>query len=362
MDEKTPVVSDPAPPATVAAGEDTSSSDESNSNVFTITQVLFDSLTARGFSANAIRNSIASGCIDESTCTRWITMHEGNPNLDAPLPDGVEVVVKAKRVLTEAERSAKVKELQERIQQKKEEEKAESHRKELERIERGRKALQMKEEMDVVRRQLDLEEVRREKAADLAARRRIKIQIAADRLVRQGHSKEEATEMASNQYEMDMAKARAEAAEKVHRLGDALPSSSGAPSAGAWDLSSVTASLQQTDELRVSRIFESDVDTADPVKLVEEIQKEADEAKVQECVRLLQLIIDNIIGDPFEMKKRTLRLSTKLFRDAVLPNDAALQLLRWCGFDLSIDKEGNQAICLTCVVTRKLAKVRTLLS
>jgi hypothetical protein len=352
--------------STLRSSSVSSSDDSSNSgrNTYTIRQTLFDSLQARGFSENAIKKSIVSGCVDEATCTQWIQMHEGHPELDTPLEPGVEVVVKAKRVLTEAEREAKVRELQERIKQKKMEEKEELQRKERDRLEMMRKVAQMRNEMDDVRRKMDVEEARREKAADLEARRRVKIQIAADRLQRKGLSKDEAYATAEREFEEAAERGRAEAAEKLAKLQEAALSSASketatAGSAGTWDLSAVTAAASA--EAKLDAMFAGDVPSS-AEELVARIQQHTPATQAEDCIRTLRLILNNIIADPFDAKKRTLRVSTKAFRDAVLPVEEATQLLRWCGFNLSTDANGGHAICLSTVVIRKLRRALEFLS
>lgn len=349
-----------------SAASERSSSSDSDRNTYTISQALFDALLARGFSENAIKKSIVAGCVDEATCTQWVQMHEGHPELDTPLEPGVEVVVKAKRVLTEAEREAKVRELQERIRQKKEEEKAELQRKERDRLEMMRKVAQMKNEMEDVRRKMDVEEARREKAADLEARRRVKIQIAADRLQRKGLSKDEAYAAAEREFEEAAERGRAEAAEKLAKLQAAsapthTPATStagAAAAAGSWDLSAITAAASA--EAKLDDLFAQPT-PANAEVLVADIQQHTPAAQAEECVRTLRLILGNIVADPFDMKKRTLRVSTKVFREAVLPIEAATQLLHWCGFDLSTDANGGHTICLSTVVMRKLRHALTLL-
>ncbi|KAK7197249.1 PUB domain containing protein [Novymonas esmeraldas] len=365
---KEEAVPPPSVPATAAASEadpvhhDSTSSEDGDGNSYSISQALFDDLTAAGFSENAIKKSIVAGCINEATCKVWLKMHEGHPDLDTALEHGVEVIIKAKRVLTEAEREAKVKELQERAKRIKEEEKLELQRKERERVEMGRKMAQMRGEMEDVRRKMDVEEARREKAADLEARRRIKIQLAADRLVRQGLSKDDALAQATREFEEAAQKARAEAAEKVALLQSA-PATTGAASPssdGAWNLSAITAAASAQN--RVECLFAGDA-PASAQALVDAIRRHASAEQVAESLRTLRLILGNIASDPFDIKKRTLRVSTKTFRDGILPIDEAVLLMRWCGFDLSAAASGvgSEALCMSTVVVRRLTEALALL-
>ncbi|KAG5488411.1 hypothetical protein JIQ42_00013 [Leishmania sp. Namibia] len=358
-DAEAPRAGEPAAVAKMTV-EHSSSSEMSDSGTYTISQTLFDALTARGFSENAIKKSVVAGCIDEATCAKWIQMHEGHPELDSALEVGVEVIVKAKRLLTEAEREAKVRELQERVRRTKEEEQLALQRKERERLEMGRKMVRMKNELDDVRRRMHVEEARRESAADLEARRRIRVQIAADRLERRGHTKVEALALAEKEFEEAATAARAEAAAKLSQLqGTQAAAQTTAPaSGGTWNLSSITAASSTPNKL--VELFAGDAPTC-PQALVDSIRKREPAEKTSECLRTLRLILGNVVADPFDAKKRTLRVSTKAFRDAILPVDEAAQLLRWCGFALSSDAADNQTLCLSTVVMRRLYQVLALL-
>ncbi|KAI5691096.1 PUB domain containing protein [Leishmania braziliensis] len=354
-----PNVSEPAALVKLPA-EISSSSEDSDSDTYAICQSLFDALVARGFSENAIKKSIVAGCIDEATCTQWIQMHEGHAELDTALEDGVKVIIKAKRVLTEAEREAKVMELQERVRRNKEEERLELQRKERERLEMGRRMVRMKNEMEEVRRKMNVEEAQRENAADLEAKRRVKIQIIADRLERKGHTRDEALALAEKEFEQAAEKARAEAVEKLKKLQETqVPEPRATLSSdGAWNLSAITAASRTQNMLE--GLFAGEVPACAPT-LVDDMRKRTPADRTGECVRTLRLILGNIIADPFDTKKRTLRVSTKAFRDSILPLDEAVQLLRWCGFDLSTDTADNQILCLTTVVMRRLHQALVLL-
>lgn len=52
------------------------------------------------------------------------------------------------------------------------------------------------------------------------------------------------------------------------------------------------------------------------------------------CLQTLQLILTNIRDNPFDLKKRTLKTSTKAFAQKILPIHDAVQLLRLCNFEL----------------------------
>ncbi|EPY31361.1 putative ubiquitin regulatory protein (ISS) [Strigomonas culicis] len=333
-------------------------SDDSES--YSIKQELFDALVAKGFSENAIKKSIVSGCVDESTCTQWITMHESHPDLDTPLPDGVTVEIKVKKVLTEEERAAKLQELKDKITAKKEEEKNDFQKRERERIKMGRQALKVKEELEDYKRKADLDAVARQKHDDEAARRRVKIQIIADRYERQGKSSEEAALLAAKEYDERIQKSQKEAEEKLKKMQAEHPDSvlpvvaRSAPSTKEWDLSKLTSTGPLAIDV-INRVYESPQQSPESLpSIVNSIAAHSDAKVAKECVQTLLLVLTNIRDNPFDMKKRTLRTSTNVFTSRVLPILPALELLRTVNFDLVEDAEGNHSITLTTLVLRRI--------
>lgn len=339
-----------------------STSSDSQKHTYSISQTLYDTLLQKGFSENAIKKSIVAGCIDEGTCTQWITMHEGHPELDTPLEDGVIVTIKAKRVLTEAEREAKVKELQDKIKAKKEAEKLSAHQKELERIENGRKALETKAKLDAIRREMDLKEVRQQKVAEAEARRRIKIQIVADRYTRQGMHAEEAWEKAEEEYEEGQRKLREEAAAKLSAMTESSSRGSASAAGGAsgkeWNLAAAVGAAAPSSSAGLQRQFDATPPTlAETESLSQRLCALPDVAAREQCIQTLRTILTNARDHPFDVKKRTLKVSTKALSQRVLPHNDAVQLLRLCNFDLSTDTEGTQVLTCTTLVIRQLNTV-----
>lgn len=340
--------------------------EEGSEKRYTISQELFEMLLLEGFSENAIKKSIVAGCIDAKTCTQWIRMHEGHPELDTPLEDGVTVTVKVKRVLTESEREEKVKELKEKIKRKKEEDALEAARKEIERIEMGRKALQVKEEMEAVRRKMELDEVKRQKAADAAARKRIKVQILADRFVRQGKDPEEALRLAERSIEEEAEKARAaaaaaSAANALQGLPAGPPLGEGGGGAGGtWNLTAFAGKTSEED--RLQRVFSlSRNDAAESASLEELVAAVKALPESAKCLGVLQTVLRSILSSPLDAKKRTLRTSTKTFSQSIRPVEPALRLLRLCNFTLETDSEGSEVVACKTVVIWQLEHALALL-
>ncbi|ESL06911.1 hypothetical protein TRSC58_05407 [Trypanosoma rangeli SC58] len=321
-----------------------------------ISQALFETLQERGFSENAIKKSIVAGCVDAGTCTQWITMHEGHPELDTPLEEGVEVVVKGKRVLTEAEREKKVQELREKAKAKIAEEKRVATEKERERIAMGRKAIETQEVLEKLRRESELAEVRKQKEADRIARRRVKVQILADKYVRQGKTKEEAFRMAELEVEEAAHKRRQET---VQAEGKGVENvRGGAWGTASWDIEGLIA-----QNASLSDVFNTPPEPLSLLpRLVDEVRKHEDAAVAHQCLAVLQTILGNIRDNPFDATKRSLKITTGVFRMRIGPVLSAIQLLRTCGFQLAADENGNECMILTTVVLRVIERAIALLS
>ncbi|CCW67117.1 unnamed protein product [Phytomonas sp. Hart1] len=324
---------------------------------YTISQTLFEDLQKMGFSENAIKKSIVAGCIDQSTCIQWITMHTDHPELDAPLANGVEVTVKCKKVLTEAEREQKVKELQEKIKEKKEETKKESHRKKVELTEMWRKSLEVKEEMDQVRRQTQLDEIKRDKASDREAYRQIKIGIIADRYKRQGKSSDEAHMLAVKEYDEEQLQKRQIAADRLKDLKVAPDDHPHEASKGEWNLNSVL-DTRNDHSTHLHTFYAAPAPTMEEVStLISDIRRVADESEGAQCVRVLLTIFGNIRDSPFDIKKRTLKTGSKLLSQHVLRHESAVRLMRVCNFDIVVDADGNELLVCTTVIIHVLNEI-----
>ncbi|KAH9581952.1 PUB domain [Trypanosoma melophagium] len=332
---------------------------EDNKKYF-ISQTLFETLQGKGFSDNAIKKSIVAGCVDEGTCTQWITMHEGHPELDTPLDGGVEVVVRVKRVLTEAEREAKVRELREKAKAKSEETKRLAAEEERKRIEMGRKALETKEMLDALRREAELAAVRKEKEADAVARRRVKLQILADKYVRRGMSREEAERTAEAELEAAAQKKREESAALMNNATRDSETTKGEVgyATNMWDLQRVTASTGHS-------LYDVFAKPAEPPSmlphLVEEMLKHKDDSVVRQCITVLRTVLVNVHDHPFDITKRTLKTSTNAFSTKLLPVLPALQLLHTCGFELVTDANGSESLTAATVVIRVIEQALELL-
>ncbi|ORC93208.1 putative ubiquitin regulatory protein (ISS) [Trypanosoma theileri] len=337
-----------------------SSTAEDDNKTYFISQALFETLQGKGFSDNAIKKSIVAGCIDEGSCTQWITMHEGHPELDTPLDDGVQVVVKVKRVLTEAEREAKVRELREKAKAKSEEAKRLAAEEERRRIEMGRKALETKEKLDALRREAELAAVRKEKEADAIARRRVKLQILADKYVRGGMSREEAQRTAEAELEAAAQKRREESAAQMDKQTREAETTRGEVRSAteSWNLQSITASVGTS----LGDVFDKPADPPAALPhLVEEMLKYQNHSMVRQCITVLRTILTNIHNHPFDITKRTLKTSTNTFSTKLLPVLPALQLLHTCGFELVTDANGSESLMATTVVIRVIEEALQLL-
>lgn len=342
---------------------------------FTVAGDVFRNLCSMGFSENAIKKSIACGCINEDTCTQWLTMHVGHPDLDAPDPT-TRLIVKEKRILTEAEREAKIQELKDKIRLAKDKETTESAEKariaEKKRIEMGKHMLEAKEQREAQQRANAYEERRKEKEADAKAKEKVLLDLAIAKLIRQGKSPEDAARIAKEEMEEKKKRQRDEAAEKMKQLQEEHKASTS--SAGAqkeWNLAAVLggpsvavagSSPQPSVSLSVSEVFEG---TADPlildpveasfVQLVEAIRREATSPEAAGAtLSTLRTILFNVLQSPLDIKKRTLKVSSSVFTTKVATSRSALRLLKLCNFTLTVDGEGQQFVVLHSVILRIL--------
>ncbi|RHW68634.1 PUB domain containing protein, putative [Trypanosoma equiperdum] len=333
---------------------------DSEKRKYYISQSLFESLQAKGFSENAIKKSIVAGCVDEGTCTQWITMHEDHPELNTPLEEGVEVVVRVKRVLTEAEREAKVQELRGKARAKMEEEKRQALEDERKRVSMGRKAIEVKEELDKIRREAELEAVRKQKQQDLAARRRVRIQILTDKFIREGSMPEEARRKAEEEIEEEARKKREQALAQVDMEQRQHGTSQTGTAPTVWNLQSLAA----PPPVSLDEVFtnEPPMAASSLPELAAAVANFNDAVTAQQCLKMLRTILTNIRDNPFDTSKRLLKTSTNAFCTKLAPVRPALQLLRVCGFRLGVDFGGNEVITATTMVVRVVNRALAALS
>lgn len=354
---------------------------------YTITEDLLNSLLAMGFSENAIKKSIACGCVNEESCVQWITMQLDHPELNTPLEPHIRVTVRQKRVLTEEERAAKVAELKEKIRIKKEQEAIAARENALKaeraRIAMGKNAHEVKEQLEEMKRRQAQEERRKEKAADAAAREKLQIDLAVDKLVRQGKTPEEAKRIAVEQHEAkkremedekrrraeeQLAERRAEAEMRQREQQTGI--SGGGGGGSGWNLASVLGADQVTAEEQFARAATSSSAAAGPARPqpaatgpivtgVDEFSPEDMGAATPEAFRALrermashdlstcdgdgkaryltavatlQTIIRGVLQAPLDVKKRQLRLSNAAIQNRLLVVPHAVQFLRLAGF------------------------------
>lgn len=343
---------------------------------YTVSATIFSNLIEMGFSETAIKKSIIAGCINETTCSEWIGMHVGHPELEIPIDESlVRVVVKTSVVLSDEERAAKVEELKEKIRLQKLAE-AESERKreienEKRRIEMGRLALEQKELREAQMRAQAFEERRKEKEADAIAREKAQLSVAIDRLVRQGKSEDEARQIAREELEEKKKRQREEAAEKIKQLkgqADEAPTAGSTATAAEWNLAALVGSAgdskpQRGSADKVLEIFsEPHIPGAAPTRELFQsfcdgilTELSASPTTAPAVFTMLRTIIANVVDQPFDMKKRTLKVSSTAFSTKVAVSSSALRFLRACRFELVTDAEGQQNfIVMNTAVMRTL--------
>ncbi|CAD2214090.1 PUB domain containing protein, putative [Angomonas deanei] len=325
---------------------------EEDPKAFEISEALFETLLENGFSENAIKKSIAAGCIDEKTCTAWIRMHESHPELNTPLEEGVVVTVIKKKVLTEEEKQAKLAELKERIQKKKEEKKAEEHQKELERIEFGRKGVGAREELNKIKLQVEMANAQKQKREDAEAKRRVKIQLVQDKHVRLGKTEEEAFEIACREVAEAEEAARRENEEKRKKMETEPVRAPVQPSSGGeWNIKGIVTTQLPLDI--VKGVFEEPQPEAKDIPVFAQAIKDHSNRQLSaDCLQTLHKIFVNIRNNPFDTKMRTFSVHTNAFSSKILPVPEAVRLLRVANFDLMDGESSKEALALTTVVIK----------
>jgi hypothetical protein len=390
----------PPPPA---ADDD----DDSITERYKVPADLFESLTGIGFSANAVKKSIVAGCIDEKTCMQWLEMHLDHPELNTDLEPHIRVDVSVKRVLTDAERAAKVAELKAKIAQNKRLEKDNLVKKEVEdakrRMTMGKAMLREKEDRQALQRKLDYEQRIKEKEQDRLTRERLQRELAEDRLVRGGMDREAAAKQVAREFEekkLQVAEekkrmqeaARIERENRAREAAEKPTEDAAAPSGGGgggWDLSRLVGPSESEVAAAAaaagSQGKASSSNNADGSIVIDFDRDEAtvpapDEAVFQRILArsaercpatspesatgraMLKRVLQAILDTPLERKVRVLKVTSNAFTQKIHPLPLACLYLRQAGFQESassaaLDEAGvhdqlSMAVCM-------LPRVRT---
>eukprot|EP00796_Vickermania_ingenoplastis_P004911 gene4911-3523_t len=328
-------------------GRESMPSDDDSAQTYTISEQLFNTLVAKEFSENAIKKSIVAGCVDESTCTQWITMHAGHPELDTPLEAGVVVNVKAKRFLTEEERAAKVAELKQKAKEMKAQKAEEEHKKELERIKFAREAAEAERRRKEYLKEKELRDLERAKAEDAVAKQKIQLQLRIDRLMRGGKEAKEARAIAEAEMKKEAVEAAAKEAQRLEARAAA------ARAIGEQIAKSINTNQHTPPVLGgamvVDQVFdEAEIDLSQATAMVATM-KEDGSPTCSAALELLKSILLKIVEDPLEKKKRMLSVNSPAFNNKLAPVSDTVRILRYCNFEKGKTNEGKSVLICNAV-------------
>ena len=387
--------------AAPSAAADDASDDDSITERYRVPEDLFTNLKSIGYSDNAIKKSIVAGCIDEKTCTAWLDMHLDHPELNTDLEPHIRVKIVKKRVLTDEERAAKVEELKAKIAEKKKRDEEEAKRKETEdakrRMHDGKAALIAKEEREKIQRQLDYEQRRKEKLADIAAREKLQIDLAVDRLVRGGTERTAAEQQVLKEFEekkKQVAEEKKRRATEAQARREAAPTSAAAeeqsqPTAGGWNLAHLVgpseselasgggpaAPASATGAGSVVIDFDRDEQTSHSptAATFADILQRSDAKLPRSDPRaatgreILRKVLAAIVAAPMDRRVRTLKVTSNVFTQKIYPMPLSCLFLRQAGFqetaslpELEAAGANDQLTMHFCVLPRVRAALEAL--
>lgn len=328
-----------------------------------IAESLFENLKAMGFTDVAIYKSIIAGCINEDSCTQWISMHLDHPELNTPLEPDVRVLIKHKVVLTAEEKERKVEELKAKIAATKAAESESAVEAEAaavkSRMATAKAMLEAKELRDEEQRKAIRYQRAKEKEEDLKAKERVHLQLSIDKLMRKGMSAEDAENTAKLEAE-EAKKRRREEAEShaadipVPMRSVQAPSASSASGGGSWDVSRVLGTTPAASN------FVEPTDLPDPniegfallVSQMKEFQK--DPAMLLNTLNMLRTIVANIVQTPLDAKKRNIKTTSNAYQTRIAVTKCALSFLRLAGFEVGVLDDNSQVLIMNTVILRRL--------
>ena len=319
-------------------------------------------VTAMGFTEISVKKAFICGCIDEGTCVQWITMQLDDPQLNTPITDDVEVIVVEKRVLTQEEQAQKIAELKEKIAAKKnkdlEQEKQSSVENEKKRIEMAKNMREAKEQRDAYLRQQMYEQQRKEKLQDAKAKEKILVEIAVDKLRRQGMDENAARAkvLADMEEKKQSIQAKAQA-EDSERAATMPPPSDAKPK--PWVLhvegspADTAGNLSQYDESSFAVTYPVTLESF--LSCVSDLRAGCpDFARASACLNTLLQILKNISEAPLNPKFRQLRRTGSTYMTRIGAVQHAERFLRLAGF--TSDSSTPENLEMKSVVICKLQK------
>eukprot|EP00754_Rhynchopus_humris_P001511 Rhum_TRINITY_DN10879_c0_g2::Rhum_TRINITY_DN10879_c0_g2_i1::g.40496::m.40496 len=304
--------------------------------------------------------ALCGGGTTAEAATAWLAEHKD----DATLDDAVDASLLPEFYvpLSEEEREAKARELQAKIAAKKAEQKEEERKREVERekkrIETDRAARELKEAHEKKKRMEAYELRKREKAEDLKAKAEIRAKINADRIAK-GWKPLEDEPAAGEEAEASSGGGAGKKLSAAEFFAKEKQAAAGGGAADDWNpMKFAPAAASDAGAPAVAAAPAAQIPSGEGVpqpgrdaaavagELAEKVA--ALKAAGSGAVKPLVAYVSNIVGEPFELKYRTIKTSNKVFERTVLPAPDALRILLLLGFrkTSTTDEQG--------VVTQKL--------
>lgn len=329
-----------APAATSSA---TNTADDDMIPVPVDTQVL-ENLLDMGFTDVRARKAIIHGR-DLEGALAWLNDHQDDPDIDQPyMVRRADAEKEAKRAtpLTEEEKAAKIKELQEKAKrirlERERKEKEEEIKREKERRERGQKIETISQEREQTLRKLELAKARKEKEDEKKERERLRAEIARDKELRKLNAGVLPSVLGVDGYNPSAIKydAPMPAAPKPSTSSSAAAA---APAPAPTATKSEPVAKKPT--LTTVSTAAAPAVVADPKKRIDlgiqMTMKYRTGGDGGNALRLLITFLKNLVENPNEPKFKSINCDSNAFKTKITPLAGPLDVLLAVGFEKQAD-------------------------